>query len=143
MKKNKTMLFVLIGIFILIWIGLTVLFVSRGLVSGDKKWEYFNVYRSQAEEYIKDSSAIKDKYGDTVSIKFDNSVTYSESQKKGVFERMLGFFKSEVPDTLEEFTENIAMIKFNVEINGDAYEIIFEKNNNGKLSVSGLTAVDN
>ena len=39
---------------------------------------------------------------------------------------------------LEEFTSKIEMIKFNVKINGDLYEITFEKTDNGELVVTGL-----
>jgi len=75
-------------------------------------------------------------------LKFDNSVTYKESGKRGVFDRYIEVFAPRVPDTLEEFTNGIEMIMFKVKINGDLYEITFEKNSVGELVVSNLTVAE-
>lgn len=62
-----------------------------------------------------------------------------------LFEKRLGqllcytnVFSPDVPKTIEEFSANIKMMKFNVKIDGDEYEIIFEKNDHGELEVSSL-----
>ena len=57
---------------------------------------------------------------------------------QGFFDRYIEVFAPRVPDTLEKFTNGIEMIKFEVEINGDLYEITFEKNSAGELAVSNL-----
>ena len=77
-------------------------------------------------------------YGNDISVEFDNSVTYRKSGKRGFFDRYIEVFVPSVPATLEEFTSEIEMIKFNVKINGDLYEITFEKTDNGELVVSDL-----
>ena len=141
--KNKKMLFILLGVFTVCFIGASIFFAFQGVSAANKRQEYFDVYRANAEEYIKSDSEIVNKYGDTVSVDFDKSVTYRESGERGFFDRYLAVFNPQVPDTLEEFSNGIAMIKFNVKINGDAYEIVFEKNDQGKLCVSSLTALEN
>ena len=95
-----------------------------------------------AEEYIKSDSGMLDKYGDDFSVEFDNSVTYSESGERGFFDRYIEVFVPNAPDTLEEFTDGIDMIEFNVRISGDEYEIIFEKNDLGELVVTNLLEIN-
>ena len=95
-----------------------------------------------AEEYIKSDSGMLDKYGDDFSVEFDNSVTYSESGERGFFDRYIEVFVPNAPDTLEEFTDGIDMIEFNVRISGDEYEIIFEKNDLGELVDTNLSEIN-
>ena len=137
--KNKKLLFILLGIFTACFIGASVFFALQGISAADKEWEYFDAYRTIAEDYIKSDTSVLNTYGNDVSVEFDNSVTYSASEKRGVFDRCIEVFAPRIPDTLDEFTEGIDMIKFDVKINGDNYEITFEKNNVGKLVVSNLT----
>ena len=94
-----------------------------------------------AEKYIEANSEMLNKYGDDISVEFDNSVTYSESGERGFFDRYIEVFVPNIPDTLEEFTDGMDMIKFNVKISGDEYEIIFEKNDLGKLVVTNLSEI--
>ena len=140
--RNKRLLFILLGFLIVCLIGGGIFFALQGISAANKKREYFDVYRAQAEEYIQASPEIIAQYGeDNISVTFDGSVTYSESGEKGFLDRYIEVFKPNVPDTLEEFSEGMDMIKFKLEINGDAYEIIFEKNEGGDLAVSDLIAV--
>lgn len=140
--KNKKLLFAIIAVVAICFIGLSIFFALQGMSAANKRQEYFDVYREKAEEYIQASPEIIAQYGeDNISVTFDGSVTYSESGEKGFLDRYIEVFKPNVPDTLEEFSEDIAMIKFKLEINGDAYEILFEKNDQGNLVVSNLTAV--
>ena len=141
--KRKTIILVLAGIFALIFIGSSIFFALQGVSAANKRQEYLDVYKLQAEEYIKSSTEITGKYGEDIPVKFDNSVTYSENKEKGLFDRYIEVFHPQVPDTLEKFSEGIDMIKFKVKINGDTYEITFEKNDQGKLFVSNLMAVEN
>ena len=135
-------IFVLIGVLVVCFIGASFFFVLQGISAGNKRQEYFDVYRDMAEKYIKANSEMLNKYGDDISVEFDNSVTYSESGERGFFDRYIEVFVPNIPDTLEEFTDGIDMIKFNVKISGDEYEIIFEKNDLGKLVVTNLSEIN-
>ena len=140
--KNKKIIFVLIGALVVCFIGSSIFFALQGISAAKKRQEYFDVYRDMAEEYIKSDSGMLDKYGDDFSVEFDNSVTYSESGERGFFDRYIEVFVPNIPDTLEEFTDGIDMIKFNVKISKDEYEIIFEKNDLGKLVVTNLSEIN-
>ena len=140
--KNKKIIFVLIGVLVVCFIGASIFFALQGISAANKRQEYFDVYRDMAEKYIKANSEMLNKYGDDISVEFDNSVTYSESGERGFFDRYIEVFVPNIPDTLEEFTDGIDMIKFNVKISGDEYEIIFEKNDLGKLVVTNLSEIN-
>ena len=140
--KNKKLIFVLIGVLVVCFIGASIFFALQGISAENKRQEYFDVYRDMAEKYIKANSEMLNKYGDDISVEFDNSVTYSESGERGFFDRYIEVFVPNIPDTLEEFTDGIDMIKFNVKISGDEYEIIFEKNDLGKLVVTNLSEIN-
>ena len=139
--KNKKIIFVLIGVLVVCFIGASIFFAFQGISAENKRQEYFDVYRDMAEKYIKANSEMLNKYGDDISVEFDNSVTYSESGERGFFDRYIEVFVPNAPDTLEEFTDGIDMIKFNVKISGDEYEIIFEKNDLGELVVTNLSEI--
>ena len=140
--KNKKFIFVLIGVLVVCFIVASIFFAMQGISAENKRQEYFDVYRDMAEKYIKANSEMLNKYGDDISVEFDNSVTYSESGERGFFDRYIEVFVPNIPDTLEEFTDGIDMIKFNVKISGDEYEIIFEKNDLGKLAVTNLSEIN-
>ena len=140
--KNKIFIFVLIGVLVVCFIGASIFFALQGISAENKRQEYFDVYRDMAEKFIKANSEMLNKYGDDISVEFDNSVTYSESGERGFFDRYIEVFVPNIPDTLEEFTDGIDMIKFNVKISGDEYEIIFEKNDLGKLVVTNLSEIN-
>ena len=140
--KNKKIIFVLIGVLVVCFIGASIFFALQGISAANKRQEYFDVYRDMAEKYIKANSEMLNKYGDDISVEFDNSVTYSESGERGFFDRYIEVFVPNIPDTIEEFTDGIDMIKFNVKISGDEYEIIFEKNDLGKLVVTNLSEIN-
>ena len=140
--KNKKIIFVLIGVLVVCFIGASIFFAFQGISAENKRQEYFDVYRDMAEKYIKANSEMLNKYGDDISVEFDNSVTYSESGERGFFDRYIEVFVPNIPDTIEEFTDGIDMIKFNVKISGDEYEIIFEKNDLGKLVVTNLSEIN-
>ena len=139
--KNKKFIFVLISVLIVCFIGASIFFALQEISAENKRQEYFDVYRDMAEKYIKANSEMSNKYGDDISVEFDNSVTYSESGERGFFDRYIEVFVPNIPDTLEEFTDGIDMIKFNVKISWDEYEIIFEKNDLGKLVVTNLSEI--
>ena len=142
--KNKKLLFILLGIFAVSYVVASIFFALQGFSAAQKRHEYFDVYELQAEEYIKSSPEIKSKYGEDIHVVFDNSVTYSTSGERGGFSNLfMQVFNPQVPDTIEEFIEEIDMIKFNAKINGDKYEITFEKNSQGQLCASNLMAGDN
>ena len=136
--KNQKLIFILIGVFVVLFISACFFFALQGLSAAYKKQEYFDFYRDKAEEYIKSDSEMLSEYGNDISVEFDKSVTYRESGKQGFFDRYIEVFVPSVPATLEEFTSEMEMIKFNVKINGDLYEITFEKTDNGELVVTGL-----
>ena len=140
--KNKKFIFVLISVLVVCFIGASIFFALQGISAENKRQEYFDVYRDMAEKYIKANSEMLNKYGDDISVEFDNSVTYSESGERGFFDRYIEVFVPNIPDTLEEFTDGMDMIKFNVKISGDEYEIIFEKNDLGKLVVTNLSEIN-
>ena len=139
--KNKKILFILLSVFAVCFVGAIIFFALQGISAANKEQEYFDVYRGKAEEYIKSDSEVLSKYGNDISVEFDNSVTYRESGKRGFFDRYIEVFAPRVPDTLEEFTEEIDMIKFNVKVNGNEYEITFEKNSLGELGVTNLSEI--
>lgn len=142
--KIKTIRFTaLTGVLALIFVGLSVFFASQGLYAAHKKQEFFDVYRLQAEEYIKSSAEITGKYGEDISVNFDNSVTYYNSGERKFYDRYIEVFFPQIPKTLEEFNEGIDMIKFKLTINGEKHEITFEKNEQGKLYVSNLVSLEN
>jgi hypothetical protein len=142
MKNNKT-IFILIGIFAICFIGASIFFALQGILAASKEQKHFDVYRQKAAEYIKSDPELLDQYGDKVSIKFDNSVTYSRSPENVSFNRFfMEVFNPSVPDSLDEFIADIDMIRFNVRINGNPYQITFEKNNQGELVVSDLKEIE-
>ena len=114
----------------------------QGISAANKIQGYYDAYRDMAEEYIKANSEMLNKYGDDISVEFDNSVTYSRSGKRGFLDRYIEVFVPNVPDTLEEFTDGMDMIQFNVKISGKEYEIIFEKNDLGELVVTNLSEIN-
>ena len=140
--KNKKFIFVLIGILAVCFIGTSLFFALQGISASNKKLEYFDVYRNIAEEYIKSNSEMLNKYGDDISVNFDNTITYSESGERGFWDKYIEVFAPRVPDTLKEFTDGIDTINFNVKINGDKYEITFEKNSLGELVVANLSEIN-
>ena len=140
--KNKKFIFVLIGILAVCFIGTSVFFALQGISASNKKREYFDVYRNIAEEYIKSKSEMLNKYGDDISVNFDNTITYSESGERGFWDKYIEVFAPRVPNTIEEFTNRIETIMFRVRINSDPYEITFEKNSVGELVVSNLTEAE-
>ena len=140
--KNKKLLFILLGVLAVCYIGASIFFALQGISAANKRQKHFDIYRANAEEYIKSDSEILSKYGSNISVEFDNSVTYSESGKRNIGDLFIEVFAPRVPDTLEEFANEIEMIMFKVKINGDFYEITFEKNNVGELVVSKLTEAE-
>lgn len=136
--KKKIVFFVLIGVLVAFFVGTSMFFVLQGMSAMNKEQGYFDVYRSQADDYIRSSPEMLKKYGNNICVEFDNSVTYQRNTKQKFFDKFLNVFPSNVPETIEEFSANIKTIKFNVEINGDEYEVIFEKNDNDELAVSKL-----
>ena len=137
--KNKKALFILLGILTALILGTCIFFALRGVSAAHKRHEYFDVYRDIAEEYIKSDAEIFDKYGSDISVRFDDSVTYRESGERKAFDKYIEVFAPSVPDTIDEFASGIETIKFQVEINGDKYEIAFSHNGTGELVVSSLT----
>ena len=140
--KNKKIIFVLIGLLVVCFIGASFFFALQGISAANKTQEYFDVYRNMAEEYIKSNSEMLNMYGNDISVEFDNSVTYSESGERGFFDKYIEVFAPRTSNTLEEFTDRIDMIKFNVKISGNEYEIIFEKNDLGELVVTNLSEIN-
>lgn len=136
--KKKVWLFILIGIVVFLQLGL----IARALVINSAEQRYFDVYRDQAEEYIKASPEMLDKYGADFAVRFDNSVTYSPGEKKDFFEDVADAFWPRLSHSLEEFSCGMDMIKFRVTVSGDAYEITFEKDGQGKFAVSSLTEAE-
>ena len=136
--KKKTLLFILIGVLATCLLAVSLFFVLQGVSAANKQNQYFDVYRARAEEYIKSSPEMIEQYGKNMTVDFDNSVTYSKSGKKGVLDSIIEVFVPDAPDTLEEFTQGIDAMKFNVTVNKKAYEITFEKNDAGELVVSSL-----
>ena len=112
--KNKKLLFILLAVFAVCFIGASIFFALQGISAANKKQKYFDVYREKAEEYIKSDSEVLSKYGNDMSVEFDSSVTYSERGERGFFDRYIEVFVPNIPNTLEEFTDGIDMIKFNV-----------------------------
>lgn len=144
--KKKKLIFIIIGAFVICFIIASIFFVQRALSAADKRQEYFDVYRADAEEYIKSEAEMLDKYGDDISVEFDNLVTYEESGDKGLLDiyidMLRNIFAPRAPESIEEFNEEIESIQFSVKVNGNAYEITFEKNELGELVVSELIQVE-
>ena len=141
--KNKKVIFSLIGIFVICFVGLTVFFGIRSIKAHDKMWEYFDIYRLEAETYIQTSPEISDKYGKKLCVKFDNSVSYSETGERNIFNVFSDTFNPQAPKNLDEFNKKVYRIEFEVDINGDPYEIIFVRNDQGILAVSSLELLEN
>lgn len=138
---KKTIVFIIIGILVVSFLGATLYFTMRGLSVSDKMQEYLDVYRIKAEEYIKSAPEITDRYGETPRITFDDTITYKENAKEGNrFLRAISeAFNPKAPADIDEFTASVSMIEFDVEINDDDYIITFEKNIQGELVVTSLT----
>jgi len=137
--KNKKIIVIFACVFVACFMSVSIFFSLQSISAHDKKMEYFDFYKSMAEEYIKSLSEICDKYGDDVEVDFDNTLSYSESGERGIFDRYIELFVPKVPATLEEFNAGIEMITFKAEINRDDYEIVFKKNESGELVVSSLS----
>ena len=136
--KNQKLTVILLGVFAVLFISASIFFVLQAISAAGKEQEYLDFYRDKAEEYIKSDLEILSEYGNDISVKFENSAIYRESGKRGFFDIYIEVFVPSVPATLEEFTSEMEMIKFNVKINGDLYEITFEKTDSGELAVTGL-----
>jgi len=61
--KNKSLLFILLGVFVVCFIGGSIFFALQGVSAANKKQEYFDTYRANAEKYIKSDSEMLSKYG--------------------------------------------------------------------------------
>ena len=95
-----------------------------------KEQEYISVYKEKAEEYIRYDEEILSDFGGNISIRFvGTTVRYEDDE---------GLFDSEVPDSLEEFIEEVERIEFNLKINGEKYELVFINNGTGDLVVAKL-----
>ena len=139
MKDKKTTFILILGSILLVcFIGSTLFLVFQGISAQDKQHEYHNLYRAQAKEYIESDPEIREKYGEDISVEF-GSYSYTYSEKRRAIDRYIEVFFPWKPETVEEFNAKIDAIRFNVKINDDPYEIILEKNENGELSVTGLT----
>ena len=74
----------------------------------------------------------------------------SSKQKNPVKEKSLSLLpwtftsarESKRQEYFDVYNKGISKIKFDVEINGNDYEIILEKNDTGAFSVSSLTALE-
>ena len=138
--KKKTF-FLLASLLSSLVVVLAVVLVIRGISAEQKRQEHFDVYRAKAEAYIRSDSDIFSRFGDNLYINFVGSVTYSDGEEDEFFDRLLEFINPQVPDTVTEFTKDIEMIKFDVEINAATYEIVFERDEYGTLDVSRLTFI--
>ncbi len=138
--KKKTLLFVLLGIFATCFLGYCTFLGLQGTFAVEKANEYFDAYKSKAEDYIKSDPQIVSTFGEDISVEFaDSWPAYSESGEKGPFDRYIKVFVPNIPKDLDEFTARMEMIQFDVKINGQPYQITFEKNSEGDLAVSSLT----
>ena len=81
--KNQKLIFILIGVFVVLFISACFFFALQGLSAAYKKQEYFDFYRDKAEEYIKSDSEMLSEYGNDISVEFDNSATYRKSNLAG------------------------------------------------------------
>ena len=106
--KKKKLIFIIIGAFVICFIIASIFFVQRALSAADKRQEYFDVYRADAEEYIKSEAEMLDKYGDDISVEFDNLVTYEESGDKGLLDiyidMLRNIFAPRAPEALKNLT---------------------------------------
>ena len=138
--KTK-ILFVLVGIFAISFIAASIFFGIQGIWAAEKTDKHIDSYRVIAADYLRESPEILNKYGESPSIKFKSSYSYSGNEKSSFCDLFLSVFAPDVPDTLEAFSEGIKTITLTVFINGDEYEILFEKNDDGELVISSLTEV--
>ena len=138
--KNKTVIFVLIGIFAICFIVLSIFFALQGVTASNKRHSYFNAYKKISEEYINSSSEMIQKYGNEFQIEFEKNVQYREvDNEKDVFtDIFLKVFNPKVPENIDEFNASIEMISFKFKIKQDSYKITFEKNEKGELAVSDI-----
>lgn len=139
MKKQKWLI-IIAAILFVCFVAATLFFVFRGIIEHEKEMQYIYEYRADAEEYIRASSEIADKYGDDITVKFSNTTRYSliNHERKTLADLFSQVFNPQAPDTIEEFSANIKDMEFDVEINGDEYTVILENDGNGALVVSRL-----
>ena len=139
MKKQKWLIIIAAILFVCV-IGATLFFVFRGIIEHEKEMQYIYEYRADAEEYIRASSEIADKYGDDITVKFSDTTRYSliNYERKTLADLFSQVFNPQAPDTIGEFSANIKDMEFDVEINGDEYTIILENDGKGTLVVSRL-----
>ena len=92
--KNKKVIgvLILVGVLAVFFVGACIFFGLQGLSAAEQMRAYFNVYREKAEDYVRSDSAMLAKYGDDMTVVFDDMVTYSESGERGVLERYVEVF---------------------------------------------------
>ena len=128
--KNKKILIALICFFGALAILIGALIAVPEISDAIKEQEYISVYKEKAEEYIRYDEEILSDFGGNISIRFvGTTVRYEDDE---------GLFDSEVPDSLEEFIEEVERIEFNLKINGEKYELVFINNGTGDLVVAKL-----
>lgn len=132
---------IIAGIAVVCFIGLSIFFALQGISTSNKKQAYFDAYREQAKEYVQSSPEIVAKYREgNIDVKFDSSFSYYESGR-GFLDKYIELFNPKVPDTLEEFSKNIESVTFTLTVNGDPYEITFEQNSSGTLTITELVEI--
>lgn len=136
--KRKIIIFVLIGVFATSFLGLTAFSVMRGISANEKRQEYFDAYREQAKDYVESHSEI---YGENASLNFDRTV-YTESTERSFLDLCIDTFFPRVPNTIEEFSEELESLEFTAEMNTEKFKIIFTKDESGELTLSSIEKID-
>ncbi len=139
--KKKIWLFILAGILIISFMFVSVFFAFKGLYASKVRNNYFDVYKEIATEYILSDENMIDKHGKDFNVEFESTVQYqmSDDRPSGIKRMFLEVFAPDIPQTIDEFNSGIKTITFMFSVESTVYEITFEKNETGELSVSDIT----
>ena len=134
MKKRTIILLVTLAA---ILTAATLFLALQGVLAANKRQGYFDAYGEQAIAYAKASPELREAYGEDFTVTLDGNIAFGEEGRRPI-DRYIEVFVPQVPDTIEEFAARTNYLKFSLFVNGDEYEIVFEKNDAGELAVSRL-----
>ena len=141
--KHKALALTLLIILALCFAATFLYFLFQNISAGYQEAAYFDIYKAQAEDYIKSDPEMIRQYGNDFSIKFGNTISYStKAAPRNFFERCLSFFSPDTPESFEEFSKQLASLTLRCTVNKEAYEITCLSNEKGELVISSLNKVN-
>jgi hypothetical protein len=143
MNKKKFAL-MLVGIFVTLFVGTTIFFVSHGLYASWIDEKFYERCWSDAEAYMKSDPELLQKYGaEDLLPKDPKRVSISYFNRRHPIVQYLEIFALQYPKTVEEYQATVAELTFRARIGwDDYYDVTMGRNEQGEFVVLELKAVE-